>query len=86
MGVSGRVTNAQIAAYKGVVEAHARKFAGQRGAEFDDLVQEGLEKVWLLLETVEPVTNMAIMNAQRDWARKCQRLGMRVTERRPAAR
>lgn len=42
--------NGQVAAYRGLVESLAHKFVGREGAEFDDLVQEGLINVWQTLE------------------------------------
>ena len=42
--------NDRVADYRDLVESLARKFVGRKGAEFDDLVQEGLINVWQTLE------------------------------------
>lgn len=65
-----------------MIEAHALRFAGKRGAEFDDLVQEGLLSVWEHLQRGARPSNQAVQNAMRDWSRKTARLGMSVTETR----
>lgn len=57
------------------VISYARRFNGNGGAEFDDLVQEGLLRVFLNLRDDKPVSNTAIKNAMRDWVRKCYRRG-----------
>lgn len=45
-----RDINGRVAEYRGLVESLARKYVGREGAEFDDLVQEGLINVWQTLE------------------------------------
>ena len=40
------VASSQVAEYLPLVERLARPFVGRSGAEFDDLVQEGLIDVW----------------------------------------
>jgi DNA-directed RNA polymerase specialized sigma24 family protein len=67
------VSDAEMASYLPRVERQARRFAGLSGAEFDDLVQEGWEKVFLLLREDLEVSNTAIKNVMRDWLRKCAR-------------
>ena len=64
-----------MAEYLPRVERLARRFNGVAGAEFDDLVQEGLLKVFLLLRDDETVSNTSIKNAMRDWVRVCGRKG-----------
>lgn len=51
-------------------------FNGSGGAEYDDLVQEGSLKVFLLLRDGLPVTNTAIKNAMLNWVRFCRRKGV----------
>jgi len=67
------VSDEEMASYLPRVEKQARRFAGLSGAEFDDLVQEGWLKVFLLRQEDEEVSNTAIKNAMRDWLRKCAR-------------
>lgn len=67
------VSDEEMASYLPRVESLARKCAGLSGAEFDDLVQEGWLKVFLLLREDEPVSSTAIKNAMRDWLRRCER-------------
>lgn len=61
------------------VQRWARSFAKAGIAEFDDLVQEGLLKVFLLLRDDQPVSNTAIKNAMRNWLRFCYRKGFADT-------
>lgn len=42
--------NDRVADYRGLVESLAKRYVGREGAEFDDLVQEGLINVWQTLE------------------------------------
>lgn len=73
------VSSEAVAEHKPRVEALARRFNGLGGAEFDDLVQEGLVKVWLLLEESDDPTyipaNLVIERAMLDWVRVCRRQG-----------
>lgn len=47
--------NTAVGAYKSTVENLAQQFVGRNGAEFDDLVQEGLINVWQsLMRKVTP--------------------------------
>ena len=73
------VSNEAVAEHKPRVEALARRFNGLGGAEFDDLAQEGLIKVWLLLEKSDDPTyipaNLVIERAMLDWVRVCRRQG-----------
>lgn len=69
------VTSQDVAPYLPRVQSFARRFHGVGNAEYDDLVQEGSEKVFLLLRDEKPVTNTAIKNAMRDWVRYCYRGG-----------
>lgn len=71
----GAVTSEEVAAYLPLVEKHARIFDGHGGAEYDDLVQEGWLRVFLLLRDEKPVSRTAVKNAMRDWVRKCYRRG-----------
>jgi DNA-directed RNA polymerase specialized sigma24 family protein len=69
------VTSAEVAEYLPLVNSYARRFHGKGGAEYDDLVQEGWLKVFLLLRDDKPVSRTAIKNAMRDWVRFCYRHG-----------
>lgn len=73
------VSSEAVAEHKPRVEALAWRFKGLGGAEFDDLVQEGLIKVWLLLEASDDPTyfpaNLVIERAMLDWVRVCRRQG-----------
>lgn len=67
-----------MASYLPRIERYARSFNGVGGAEFDDLVQEGSLKVFVLLRDEQPVSNTAIKNAMRDWVRYCRRKGFSI--------
>jgi DNA-directed RNA polymerase specialized sigma24 family protein len=73
------VSSEAVAEHKPRVEALAWRFNGLGGAEFDDLVQEGLIKVWLLLEESDDPgyipANLVIERAMLDWVRVCRRQG-----------
>jgi DNA-directed RNA polymerase specialized sigma24 family protein len=69
------VSSEAVAEYKPLVEGMARRFSGVAGAEFDDLVQEGYLKVFLLLRDGKMVSKTAVKNAMRDWVRVCGRKG-----------
>lgn len=43
------VSNERVQMFEPMVRALARKYVGRNGAEYDDLVQEGLIDVWLTL-------------------------------------
>lgn len=70
-----QVTSEDVATHLPRIEHFARMFNGQGRAEYDDLVQEGSEKVFLLLRDEQSVSNTAIKNAMRDWVRYCRRKG-----------
>lgn len=78
--------NSAVAAYQATVEALAQKVAGGRrarqvGAEYDDLVQEGLIKVWQAFERgVTPSVEMIELRMW-DWVKFIgrQRLGANPT-------
>lgn len=67
-----------MAEYLPRVQGLARRFNGVAGAEYDDLVQEGSLRVFILLRDGQPVSNTAIKNAMRDWVRVCGRRGYAV--------
>lgn len=64
-----RDINDQIAGYRGLVESLAHKFVGRNGAEYDDLVQEGLIDVWQSLERGITPAAEQIENRMKDWVR-----------------
>jgi len=67
--------NDRVAAYRGLVESIAHGIARSRraaqvGAEYDDLVQEGLIAVWLALESgVDTVGQDHIRDRMRNYMR-----------------
>ena len=73
------VSSEAVAEYLPRIERFARIFNGHGGAEYDDLRQEGLLKVFLLLRDGDPVTNTAIKNVMRNWVRFCYRKGFAET-------
>jgi DNA-directed RNA polymerase specialized sigma24 family protein len=61
--------NSAVSSYRGAVENLAAKYDGRRGAEQDDLVQEGLIFVWQSLEKgIRPALEM-IENRMKDYVR-----------------
>lgn len=61
--------NDRVADYRGLVESLARKYVGRNGAEFDDLVQEGLINVWQTLERgITPSTEI-VGHRMENWVR-----------------
>lgn len=65
--------NERVAAYRPFVELLANRFTGRFGAEFDDLVQEGLVSVWQAHERgVEPSATI-IQHSMRNWVRTVRR-------------
>lgn len=75
----GAVTSADVAPFLPGVSRIAERLDGVGGAEYDDLFQEGSEKVFILLRDGLPVTGTAIRNAMRDWVRYCGRRGFAET-------
>jgi DNA-directed RNA polymerase specialized sigma24 family protein len=72
----GAVSSEAVAQHLPRIEGYARRFTNRTfGCEFDDLVQEGSLRVFLLLRDGKPVSNTAIKNSMRDWRRKCIRRG-----------
>lgn len=61
--------NGEVGAYADLVESLARKFVGRNGAEFDDLVQEGLVNVWQSLERGVTPTAEIIDGRMQNWTR-----------------
>lgn len=59
--------NGEVAAYGDLVESLARKFVGRNGAEFDDLVQEGLISAWQALCRGVTPSPLVIEYRMRDW-------------------
>lgn len=76
----GRDINAEVGAWLPHCEFLALKFAtpgrrGRHGAEFDDLVQEGLIAVWTLLKEGKPVRTTRVESRMRDYLRLLGRQG-----------
>jgi DNA-directed RNA polymerase specialized sigma24 family protein len=65
------VTSEMVAAYSGMVEAHAARFTRLPLMEndYDDFVQHGLISVWESLKDGEYPSNLVVTNAMKDWAR-----------------
>lgn len=66
------VTDAEIAAWRPRVEGIAKRL-GQKHAEFDDLVQEGLISVWVALANGVHPSDQMILNRMRMWIRTLRR-------------
>ena len=64
-----RDINDRVADYSGLVESLAHKFVGRNGAEFDDLVQEGLINVWQTLERGITPAASVIEDRMKNWVR-----------------
>lgn len=67
------VSNEAVAAYKEHIENLARPYVGLGGAEFDDLVQEGMIHVWQSLARGIAPSSEQIENRMRDWVRYIRR-------------
>jgi DNA-directed RNA polymerase specialized sigma24 family protein len=61
--------NGQVAAYRGLVKSLARRHVGQKGAELDDLVQEGLIFVWQSLQRGVSPSAALIEGRMQNWVR-----------------
>lgn len=66
---AGVVTSAQVAPYSELVESLTRPYVGRFDAEFDDLYQEGMEKVFEALRKGQLPAKQHIQNGMRDWVR-----------------
>ena len=73
------VSSKQVANYLGLIEHHAQRFAKLKVplAEFDDLVQVGMIRVWLLQGYGIHPGEWGIINAMRDELRRCAALALR---------
>lgn len=73
--IAARALGAEIAAYRGMVEAHAFRFSRlpEMENDYDDLVQEGLISVMESFQAEEYPSNVVVENAMRDWARTRRR-------------
>lgn len=61
----------EVAAYLPLCQSLARKLVNtEDGIEFDDLVQEGLIRVWRCLEEGYPPNDKFVEWGMRSWARK----------------
>lgn len=63
------VTSAEVAKYDDLVASLTRRYIGRHDAEFDDLFQEGREKVFEALRKGELPAKTHIENGMRDWVR-----------------
>lgn len=70
------VSDEQVDAYRGLIEYHAAQFAQHEVplAEFDDLVQVGMIRVWTLIRRGIPPAEWSIVGAMRDELRRCYRI------------
>lgn len=69
-----RDINARVADYRPQVEDVARRLAGSRaardvGAEYDDLVQEGLISVWQALQRGVTPSMEVVLDRMKSWMR-----------------
>lgn len=67
-----------VGAYWPLYERHARRFAGARGAEFDDLVQEGAIAGWLSLRLGWYPTKQVVERAMMRYCRSLNTGGWRL--------
>lgn len=74
------VTSEKVAGYEPFVESLARRRDGVRGAEYDDLAQEGRIAVWEVLSNYPEPVGFAVENHASDrmaqWIRYVSREGM----------
>ena len=68
-GEAEKVTSSAIEQYDGLVASLTYRFIGRHDAEFDDLFQEGREKVFEALRKGELPSKRHIENGMRDWVR-----------------
>lgn len=66
---AGGITSAQVAPYSELVSNLTRPYVGRFDAEFDDLYQEGMEKVFEALSKGQLPAKRHIQNGMRDWVR-----------------
>lgn len=69
------VTDGDIERYKPMVTKMAKRLSGLRGAEYDDLVQEGYISVWLAYRDGHTPSQIVCRNRMRNWVRLCARRG-----------
>jgi len=68
------VASSEVATYQHLVRNLARKFVHRAGAEYDDLVQEGLISVWEALRRDNRPSAEVVEYAMRQWVRFLQRV------------
>lgn len=68
------VADAELAAYSPLVKKLARKYTGRSGAEWDDLVQEGMISVWEALRRSNIPSRLVIQYAMQQWVRFLRRI------------
>lgn len=70
------VTSDDVAKWRGLIEHHAGRYSkyNRTLAEFDDLVQVGMIRVWKLLRRGYSPSELAIRHAMIDELRRCERL------------
>jgi DNA-directed RNA polymerase specialized sigma subunit len=66
---AGAVASAQVAPYSDLVSDLTRPFIGRFGAEYDDLFQEGMIKVFQALAKGDYPAKEHIAHGMRDWVR-----------------
>lgn len=67
--MQAEVTSSAVAQYDELVASLTRRYIGRHDAEFDDLFQEGREKVFEALRKGELPSKRHIENGMRDWVR-----------------
>lgn len=68
------VADSELAAYQPLVKNLARKYVGRQGAEWDDLVQEGMISVWEALRRDNIPSAEVVQYAMLQWVRFLRRL------------
>jgi len=69
------VSSEQVAVYLPQILGLAKRRRGRFGAEFDDLVQEGMIAVWIVLSNGLQVTEDRITQRMRAWNRYARSAG-----------
>jgi len=68
------VTSAEVAEHLPLIKECARKFTGRFGAEWDDLIQEGMIASWLhMRDEMEEDLETCITRAMRNWVAELRR-------------
>lgn len=69
------VSSEAVAAYRPLVESLANRFKGHDFADYDDLYQVGLIRVWKVLAQGRKPSRIVVEHAMRDELRRARRQG-----------